>query len=218
MRTFFESVDLRSRKEMTAFLSGHFRYPTMNSWNRATSYACNLKVDRLGLTFDIVLKLLDMLGTQEFFDMRQELLDEFNAEHRYRWQAAFNGRSGGYLVLYQGELQASNYLTYCTQCGQRNCRSVQDTGNVCGRCGKPARTDYTTPPKQVITFPGRGIDMDEDFEEWSLPELRERVRLVQELDQLADTLVSFAISMANAYDVEEETYFVPQTRQVLVAK
>lgn len=60
--------------------------------------------------------------------------------------------------------------------------------------------------------------MDEDFEEWSLPELRERVRLVQELDQLADTLVSFAISMANAYDVEEETYFVPQTRQVLVAK
>lgn len=110
MRTFFESVDLRSRKEMTAFLSGHFRYPTMNSWNRATSYACNLKVDRLGLTFDIVLKLLDMLGTQEFFDMRQELLDEFNAEHRYRWQAAFNGRSGGYLVLYQGELKASNYL------------------------------------------------------------------------------------------------------------
>lgn len=60
--------------------------------------------------------------------------------------------------------------------------------------------------------------MDEDFEEWSLPELRERVRLVQELDQLADTLVSFAISMTNAYDVEEETYFVPKTRQVLVAK
>lgn len=60
--------------------------------------------------------------------------------------------------------------------------------------------------------------MDEDFEEWSIPELRERVRLIQELDQLADTLVSFAISLTDAYDVEEETYFVPQTRQMLVAK
>lgn len=110
MHTFYKPVDLRSRKEMIDFLSEHFRYPTMNSWNRATSYACNLKVDRLGLPFDLVLKLLDMLETQEFFDVRQELLDTFNAEHRYRWQAAFNGRSGGYLVLYQGELKSSNYF------------------------------------------------------------------------------------------------------------
>lgn len=218
MRTFYEPVDLRSRKEMTAFLSGHFRYHTMNSWNRATSYACNLKVDRLGLTFDIVLKLLDMLGTQEFFDMRQELLDEFNASHNYRWQAAFNGRSGGYLVLYQGELKASNYLSYCVNCGQRNYRSIQENGNVCGRCGKAMRIDYASPPKQVSTFPGRGTDMDEDFEEWSLPELRERVKLVQELDRLADKLVSQAIAMANNYDVVTEEYYVPQTRYVLAAK
>lgn len=218
MRTFYEPVDLRSRKEMTAFLSGHFRYHTMNSWNRATSYACNLKVDRLGLTFDIVLKLLDMLGTQEFFDMRQELLNEFNAAHDYRWQAAFNGRSGGYLVLYQGELKASNYLSYCVNCGQRNYRSIQENGNVCGRCGKATRIDYASPPKQATTFPGRGTDMDEDFEEWSLPELRERVKLVQELDRLADNLVSQAIAMANNYDVVAEEYYVPQTRYVLAAK
>lgn len=218
MRTFYEPVDLRSRKEMAAFLSGHFRYHTMNSWNRATSYACNLKVDRLGLTFDIVLKLLDMLGTQEFFDMQQELLDEFNAAHDYRWQAAFNGRSGGYLVLYQGELKASNYLSYCVNCGQRNYRSIQENGNVCGRCGKATRIDYVSPPKQVSTFPGRGTDMDEDFEEWSLSELRERVKLVQDLDRLADNLVSQAIAMANNYDIVAEEYYVPQTRYVLAAK
>lgn len=60
--------------------------------------------------------------------------------------------------------------------------------------------------------------MDEDYEEWSLSELRERVKLVQELDCLADDLVSQAIRMANEYDVVEEEYFVPQTRHLFVAK
>ena len=138
--------------------------------------------------------------------------------HNYRWQAAFNGRSGGYLVLYQGELRSTEHRSYCTCCGQRNFRSVTETGNVCGACRKPARVDFKVPPKQPITFPGRGTDIDEDYEEWSLSELRERVKLVQELDSLADDLVSQAIRMANEYDVVEEEYFVPQTRHVLVAR
>ena len=217
MRKFSEPVDLRSRKEMTDFLQGHFRYPTMNSWNRATSYACNLKIHRLGLATEIESKLYDMLGTQEFYCLRQDALDLFNEMHGYRWQAAFNGRSGGYLVLYQGELRSSGHLSYCTCCGQRNFRSITETGNVCEACRKPARVDFKGPPKQPVTFPGRGTDMDEDYEDWSLSELRDRVKLVQELDSLADDLVSQAIRMANEYDVVEEEYFVPQTRHVLVA-
>ena len=54
MKKFFTPVDLRSRAAMTAYLDGHFRYPTMNSWNQATSYACNLKVDHLGLDASVV--------------------------------------------------------------------------------------------------------------------------------------------------------------------
>ena len=34
---------------MTDFLRNYFRYHTMNSWNRSTSYACNLKITHLGL-------------------------------------------------------------------------------------------------------------------------------------------------------------------------
>lgn len=218
MRIFSEPVDLRSRKEMTNFLQGHFRYPTMNSWNCATSYACNLKIHRLGLESEIESKLYDMLGTQEFYCLRQDALDLFNEMHNYRWQAAFNGRSGGYLVLYQGELRPTGHLSYCTCCGQRNFRSITETGNVCGVCRKPARVDFKVPPKQPVTYPGRGTDMYEDYEEWSLSELRERVKLVQELDSLADDLISQAIRMANEYDVVEEEYFVPQTRHVLVAR
>ena len=78
--------------------------------------------------------------------------------------------------------------------------------------------DYRIPPKQPIIYPGRGTDMDDDYEEWSLSDLRDRVKLVQELDSLADELVSQAIHMANAFDVVEENFYVPQTQRVLVAK
>ena len=218
MRIFSESVDLRSRKEMTDYLRNHFRYPTMNSWNQATSYACNVKIHRLDLESETESKLYDMLDTQEFFDLRAETVDLFNQAHGFRWQAGFNGRSGGYLVLYQGELKSSGYLSYCTCCGQRNYRSVRETGNVCGACGRPNRVDYHASPKYPVAFPGRGLDMDADYEDWSMSELRNRVKLVQELDRLADDLVSQAISLANEYDVVEETFYVPQTHRVLVAR
>ena len=61
MRRFSETVDLRSRKEMTEYLQSHFRYDTMNAWNAATSYACNLKIYKLGLSPEIENKLYDML-------------------------------------------------------------------------------------------------------------------------------------------------------------
>jgi hypothetical protein len=70
---------------------------------------------------------------------------------------------------------------------------------------------------QVVTFPGRGTDDGEDYEDWSMDQLRERVKLVQELDSLADAMVQRGIDLANHYTVAEEEYFVPQTRKVLIA-
>ena len=73
MKTFYQKVDLSSRSEMIQFLLCHLRYDTMNSWNRSTSYACNLKMHGLGLDAATVEKLYDMLDTQEFFDSQQSL-------------------------------------------------------------------------------------------------------------------------------------------------
>ena len=67
MRKFYQSVDLRSRKAMADFLEHHFRYPTMNSWNGSYSYACNLKIYKLGLDQEIADKLYEMLDIPEFF-------------------------------------------------------------------------------------------------------------------------------------------------------
>lgn len=216
MKRFYQAVDLRSRAEMTDFLQKHFRYPTMNSWNRSTSYACNLKIYRLGLTSEIENKLYEMLEVQEFFDGLRMLMDEFGAAHDYRWQVGMNGRSGGYLVLYQGETKPSEYKSYCTHCGQRNYKTATDSDNTCGVCRQTARVNFKNPPMQISVYPGRGTDDDADYEDWSMAELRERVRLVQELDQLADAMVAEAVWMAQNCAVEEEEYLLPQTRKVLI--
>lgn len=70
---------------------------------------------------------------------------------------------------------------------------------------------------QVVTFPGRGVDMGEDFEDWSLSALRERVRLVQAFDRLADEIVRTAIQIANNYEIMEVEISIPQTQKVMVA-
>lgn len=217
MHKFKVPVNLNSRSDMIQFLQTHFRYPTMNSWNRSESYACNLKIHKLGLGSQIEDKLLELLSFQEFFDSLQVLKDQFAEAHGYRWQVGMNGRSGGYLVLYEGERKTTGYRSFCQSCGQRNYTSIAQTGTICGRCGKAARVDYKRPPMQAVTYPGKGIDMDTDFEDWSMDQLRNRVILVQELDQLADDIVSEAVWFAQNYEIEEREVCIPQTQKVLVA-
>lgn len=212
---FSRRVDKRSRAEMTAYLSGHFRYNTMNSWNRSTSYACNMKLYKLGLDRETEDKLWDMIQVPEFYERLNERIEDFNRQHNYLWQAGWNGRSGGYLVLYQGGTKPSGYRSYCTKCGQKNYTSVAETGNWCGVCNEEARVDYIKPPMQIFSFPGRDVDMDEDFEDWSLYELQQRTELVQEFDRLADDIVAEALYIAQNHSVEERTVYMPTTELVL---
>ena len=156
MIMYSKKVDLRSRKEMIDFLTGHFRYDTMNSWNQSTSYAHNVKIHNLGFTREQEQKLYEMIETDEFYEYIRDILNDFSVRHRYLWQVGFNGRNSGYLVLYQGYAKPSGYKSVCTECGQRNYKSVSETGNCkCGRCGANARIDYVTPPLEVGCYPGR---------------------------------------------------------------
>ena len=212
---FLKTVDMRSKKMMKEFLLNHFRYDTMRGWNRSTSYACNMKIYNLDLPEEVKDKLYEMLDCQEVYDRLSDLIDNLNAEHEFRWQAAFNGRSGGYLVLYQGGIKPAEHKSFCQFYGQRNFTSVKETGNVCGRCRRPGRIDYANPPLKAFLYPGKSTDMNEDFEEWSMDDLRARVKLVQEFDTLADMIVEEAKYMAENYSVEEKVYYEPKTRKVL---
>lgn len=216
MKQFSKEVDMRSRRAMTEFLAKHFRYNTMNSWNQSTSYANNIKVYNLGLCKEQEEKLYAMLDTAEFYTFINKMLYDFSAEHNHLWQVGFNGRSSGYLVLYQGYSKPSGYKSYCIECGQRNYKSVEETGNNrCGRCGADTRVNYTTPPREIGCYPGRSTDMGEDFEDWEMYQLRERVKLVREFDKLCDDILKTVVDLIENYEVEEQIVMKPHTVKVL---
>jgi len=111
-------------EEMITFLRNHFRYSTMNSWNKVTSYARNIKIYRLGLSHDQESKAYDLLGTQGAFDTINQMLEEFAEKYGHQYQIKFNGRSDGYLVLIQGGERPSGYQSYCKECGTLNFKKV----------------------------------------------------------------------------------------------
>lgn len=101
---FYKSVNTNNREEMIAFLSNHFRYNTMNTWNRMTSYANNVKLNRLNIPKNLIDKAYDFLFAEceEYQFAISDLISEFCHETGYT--AGFNGRNDGYIVLYNTEL------------------------------------------------------------------------------------------------------------------
>lgn len=100
---FEKPIDYNNRESMIAFLEKHPRYWTMNSWNRLDSYAHCVKIYLLGLTKEEADLAYDMLcdpdvDTFEWDMTVHDLITGFEAETGY--SAGFNGRSGGYLVMY----------------------------------------------------------------------------------------------------------------------
>ena len=214
MKTFYRKVDTRNREAMIAFLEGHFRYHTMNSWNRATSYANCVKIHRLDLTREQMDKAWAMLDMEEVFDAIHGIIQEWSVEHDWRWQVGFNGRSGGYLVLYQGSLDYQNAKTaQCDVCGKLTWHKEDVSCTMQGCPGMLKVLEKSRP--QIVTYPGRGLDQSEEFGEWSMDQLRERVKLVQEFDKLCDTVVAEFLYYCEKYTIVEKDIMVPKTIKVL---
>ena len=214
MKKFFEKVDRRSRKEMVGFLTGHYRYDTMNSWNMSTSYANCVKVSHLGLTSDQLDRAYDILDMPDWRDDVGFLCGEWAQSHKYQWQVGFNGRSGGYLVLYQGGLDYTNAKTAaCGRCGKTTWHKepTSCTASGCSGTLQPLRE----PKPVVVTYSGKSLDMNEDFVGWDMADLRRRVELIQNFDRLCDAVVAAFVSYADDYHVEEGTVLVPTTVRVL---
>ena len=214
---YHKHVDKRSREVMTAFLKEHFRYFTMNSWNTSTSYANCIKLHHVAKPSDIDEdSWWQMLELADWHDTLSELLEDFARKHKHMWQAGINGRSGGYVVLYKGGIKPSGYKSYCTQCGQKNYQGLPEgeTG-TCGRCNAKARVNFKQTHMQVFNWPGKDVDMNEDYTDWALSDLRERVELVQAFDQLCDDIAQAYTQMCETYRITEEEILVPKTVKVL---
>jgi len=210
---FRKKVDRRNKQAMIDFLTKHPRYYTMNSWNRGTSYAHNVKIYNLPLTLEQKSKAYELLDVPEVRENINNCLRQFDKKYDYNWQATFNGRSEGYIVLVKGGKRLSPYKSYCQSCGQRNFQTVEESSDICGRCGERSRVNHIF--YDIYTQPGQGVDMDKDFNEWSMYDLSLRVKLVCEFDKLVDQCLTNLVYMIENYKVDEEEYTIKETRKVL---
>lgn len=181
---------LGSRKSMIEYLENHFRYFTMNSWNRSTSYANNVKIYNLPVDSNVA---YDIISDDSFYREINHIIDIFDSSYNYEFQAKFNGRSGGYIVLTAGGRKESGYKSRCINCGQLNYKTVEETqSSKCGRCGdEEGRLNLSHPVYSIYTSPGVSIDDDEYFDEWDTDELKDRVELVSEFDKLCDNILDY---------------------------
>ena len=80
-------------------------YYTMNSWNQHSAPAYNMKVYNIISDSNLRSKIYDLMSTSEFWDDINQCIYDFDYEMKekgFEYKAGFNGRSGGYLVLYRG--------------------------------------------------------------------------------------------------------------------
>ena len=87
---------------MAFYIKNHFTYDRLNSWNKLKGYANNVKFYNLGLTKEQEEKaynlfLNDEIGLSDFWDIVEIHLKHFRNITGY--QAYFNGRSYGYIVI-----------------------------------------------------------------------------------------------------------------------
>ena len=205
---------MANRKRWASYLASHFRYDTMRSWNRSTSYARNIKIHNLQMDPDTRSRAYELLDVPEAFAEVHELMAAFDRNHDYQWQVGFNGRSGGYLVLYRGGKEKSGYRTRCNQCGRLTWYETEQPCHVSGCDGTLEL--LTEEHYRVFTYPGKGVDEDEDFSEWGMDQLKDRVRLVREFDRLCDACVRSFINFAKTHTVEAREILVPKPIRVAV--
>ena len=97
---YVKGIDITNDKQMFNFLKDHYQYYTMNSWNGLKSIANNVKVYKLNLSGDCY-NALTFLQDDDYFTINM-MIEDWEVEHR-GYKVGFNGRSGGYLVLYNAD-------------------------------------------------------------------------------------------------------------------
>lgn len=210
---FATKIDTRSKRAMADALAGHYRYDTMSSWNRSTSYAQCIKVHHIGLDREQEAAAFNALDVSDFWWRIKGPIRAFTDEWAGCYTIGTNGRSGGYLVLYQARRRPSEYKSWCPSCGQRNFQPVSESSHLCGVCHEE-REDFAAPLMELDVYPGKSLDQSmssDDFMEWSIGELRDRWHLVNSFDRACDAIRDNFIDLITTYKVVEKTIQVDRT-------
>ena len=98
MNLFYKGrLDKRNAKELWQFLKDHFTYYTLNSWNLMKSIANNVKMYNLQLDGSYWVAR-DLMIADDYYTLNSMIRNWQNKHPGY--VVGFNGRSDGYLVLY----------------------------------------------------------------------------------------------------------------------
>jgi hypothetical protein len=210
-----------NKQQMIAFLVSHSRYWTMSSHNLAHSYARNVKLRNLSFPSEAVRNTAyDLLNVEGSFDESgvNDTLREFGETHDFEWQMGFNGRSGGYIVLYQGGCEFKDYADFSNSAAYGG-RAYSDRLRRWVTKADLKKMGLLGKQYRKVNTSTQGVDMDEReerFASWLVPQLRERVKLVKEFDAAVDLAVKRFIEYAAAHKVEDKTISVPKTIRVAV--
>lgn len=185
---FYKKVNKNNNKEMFNFLKNHFEYYTMNSWNITKSIANNVKVYNLDIKGDCY-KLLELLQLDDYFTINN-LIKEWEWQHK-GYNVGFNGRSGGYLVLYN----------------EGNSKHIFDNYNDVFVLDSDNYEDF----KEYLHDNGISLASYSN-------DLKRMVELVQDFDKLCDDLVAECQFILDNYVVEDEEVTVTQKVKVLKMK
>ena len=97
MNFFNQTKGIKTLNDKFNYVKNHYKYYTMNSWNGLWSVANNVKIYNLGLSSEQQDKAYEFMECENFYDEINFLINDSGLN------VGFNGRSGGYLVLYNKE-------------------------------------------------------------------------------------------------------------------
>lgn len=119
-------VPPKRKKAKAEWLKEHYRYYTMSSVNLSRAPARCIKLSHLDIPREIEDVAYDMLAVDDYMTISgfSAPLNDWQVwwQHSYQWGT--NGRSGGYIVMYHGQIEPSGYKSYCEECGQLNYAKV----------------------------------------------------------------------------------------------
>jgi len=161
-------VDICSPKSMFNFINEHFKYWTMNSWNRLESIAHNVKLYNLGLDGDWCTALDYLTDENDIGDLQFEISMRIRDWEKDNpgYTLGFNGRSDGYLVIYNMEKD-----------GRVNFRNILPE----------SLTGYDTYEEWKASLKDNWCGYTENVSDY-IGELREYTQLIRNFDKFCDEL------------------------------
>ena len=169
---YYKRVNKNNNKEMFNFLKTHYRYYTLNNLNGEKSIANNVKVYNIDEFKGIEDKILQVLEQDNYNSINDEI-KAWEFEQGNCLKVGFNGRSGGYLVLYNND-------NYCSVLDDY----IENNNNYEDFLQDIKNSDYGT----IKNYHYR---------------LVQQVEMVQMFDKLCDKLVQICLYLVDMQNIRE---------------